>query len=75
MFDRARTNTSSIPYCDIVVTDKAMASHIRRRGLGERLGTVVLPPRRPLPASDHPLRADRSSRLDDPVARAVMPLL
>jgi hypothetical protein len=33
---------STIPYCDIVVTDKAMASHVQRSGLGERLDTVVL---------------------------------
>jgi hypothetical protein len=33
---------STLPYCDIVVTDKAMASHIQRTRLGERLDTVVL---------------------------------
>jgi len=33
---------STIPYCDIVVTDKSMASHVQRSGLGERLDTVVL---------------------------------
>jgi hypothetical protein len=33
---------STVPYCDIVVTDKAVASHIHRTGLDKRLGTVVL---------------------------------
>lgn len=33
---------SALPYCDIVVTDKAMASHIQRTGLSERLQTVAL---------------------------------
>lgn len=33
---------STLPYCDIVVTDKAIASHAVRTGLAERLGTVVL---------------------------------
>lgn len=33
---------SSLPYCDVVVTDKAVASHANRCGLAERLGTVVL---------------------------------
>ena len=33
---------STLPYCDIVVTDKAMASHIQRTRLSERLDTVVL---------------------------------
>lgn len=33
---------STLPYCDIVVTDKAAASHARRTGLAERLGTTVL---------------------------------
>jgi hypothetical protein len=33
---------STIPYCDVVVTDKAAASHVVRTGLAERLGTVVL---------------------------------
>lgn len=33
---------STLPYCDIVVTDKAIASHARRTGLVERLGTKVL---------------------------------
>jgi hypothetical protein len=34
---------STMPYCDVVVTDKAVASHANRTGLAERLGTVVLP--------------------------------
>ncbi len=33
---------STIPYCDVVVTDKAVASHANRSGLADRLGTVVL---------------------------------
>jgi hypothetical protein len=33
---------STLPYCDIVVTDKAVASHIERTKLSERLGTIVL---------------------------------
>jgi hypothetical protein len=34
---------STMPYCDVVVTDKAVASHANRTGLAQRLGTVVLP--------------------------------
>lgn len=33
---------STMPYCDIVVTDKAVASHANRSGLAQRLATVVL---------------------------------
>lgn len=33
---------STLPYCDIVATDKAIASHAIRTGLAERLGTVVV---------------------------------
>jgi hypothetical protein len=33
---------STLPYCDVVVTDKAAARHVHRTGLAERLGTVVL---------------------------------
>lgn len=33
---------STVPYCDIVVTDKAVASHLRRTGIVERLNTTVL---------------------------------
>jgi hypothetical protein len=33
---------STLPYCDIVVTDKAVASVANRTGLAERLGTRVL---------------------------------
>ena len=33
---------STLPYCDIVVTDKAAASHAVRTGLAERLQTTVL---------------------------------
>jgi hypothetical protein len=32
---------STLPYCDIVVTDKAVASHVRRTGLDERLKTIA----------------------------------
>ncbi len=33
---------STVPYCDFVVTDREMASLIRRAKLDERLGTTVL---------------------------------
>jgi hypothetical protein len=33
---------STLPYCDIVVTDAAVASHVKRTSLAERLNTVVL---------------------------------
>lgn len=33
---------STIPYCDIVVTDKAAASHVNGSGLADRLGTTVI---------------------------------
>ena len=33
---------STLPYCDVVVTDKAVAAHATRSGLAERLSTVVL---------------------------------
>ena len=33
---------STLPYCDIVVTDKAVASHAKRTKLAERLNTIVL---------------------------------
>ena len=33
---------SALPYCDVVVTDSAVASHVRQSRLGERLNTVVL---------------------------------
>ena len=33
---------STLPYCDIVVTDKAIASQIRKTGLSERLNALVL---------------------------------
>jgi hypothetical protein len=33
---------STLPYCDIVVTDKAMASHVMRASLAERLHTTVV---------------------------------
>ncbi|HJP66420.1 MAG TPA: hypothetical protein VKA30_08975 [Actinomycetota bacterium] len=33
---------STVPYCDVVVADKAMAARVRRARLDERLGTAVL---------------------------------
>ena len=33
---------STLPYCDIVVTDKAVASHANQTKLAERLGTIVV---------------------------------
>lgn len=33
---------STVPYCDVVVTDTAMASHARSTGLADRLNTRVL---------------------------------
>lgn len=33
---------STLPYCDIVVTDKAVASHVKRTDLARRLDTIVL---------------------------------
>lgn len=33
---------STLPYCDIVVTDKAVASIVRSTRLGDRLGTITL---------------------------------
>jgi len=33
---------STLPYCDIVVTDKAVASHVTRTHLAERLDTIIL---------------------------------
>ena len=33
---------STLPYCDIVVTDTEMADHVRRSDLPERLGTAIL---------------------------------
>jgi hypothetical protein len=32
---------SSVPYCDVVVTDKEAASHLRQTGVADRIGTVV----------------------------------
>lgn len=34
--------SSTIPYCDVVLTDKAVASHAQRSGLAERFDTAVL---------------------------------
>jgi hypothetical protein len=41
---------STLPYCDVVVTDKAVASHARRTGLTDRLGATVLSALHELPA-------------------------
>ena len=41
IFDIAALATT-LPYCDIVVTDKAIASHATQTGLAKRLNTVVL---------------------------------
>ena len=41
---------STLPYCDVVVTDKAAASQIRRSGLDIRLNTIVLASIADLPA-------------------------
>ena len=32
----------AVPYCDIVLTDKEMASHVKRTRVDKRMGTVVL---------------------------------
>ena len=34
--------SSVVPYCDIVVTDKAAASHVNATGLAQRANTIVL---------------------------------
>jgi hypothetical protein len=34
--------SSTIPYCDVVLTDRAVASHAQRTGLAARLNTGVL---------------------------------
>ena len=36
------TVASAVPYCDVVVTDREMASLVRRTKLDKRLGTIVL---------------------------------
>ncbi len=33
---------STLPYCDIVVMDNAVAAHATRTGMAARLGTTVL---------------------------------
>lgn len=42
---------SAMPYCDVVVTDKAACSHATRSGLAERLETIVLSDLSLLPGS------------------------
>ena len=32
----------TVPYCDIVVTDKEMTSHVKRTGVDKRMGTIVV---------------------------------
>jgi hypothetical protein len=34
--------SSTVPYCDIVVTDREAASHLNQEGVARRFGTVVL---------------------------------
>jgi hypothetical protein len=34
---------SSVPYCDVVITDKRIADHANRTGLAERFGTTITP--------------------------------
>lgn len=41
--------SATMPYCDVVVTDKEMASHATHTGLASRLNTVVLSDLRDLP--------------------------
>jgi hypothetical protein len=41
---------SALPYCDVVVTDTAVAAHARRTGLAARLDTIVLSEVNELPA-------------------------
>ena len=40
----------AIPYCDVVVTDRSMWSHVTRHKLPERYDTVVIPRLAQLPA-------------------------
>ena len=41
---------SVLPYCDVVVSDKAVVSHVKRSGLEDRLGCAVLSRLADLPA-------------------------
>lgn len=41
---------STLPYCDVVITDRAVAAHANATGLANRLGTVVLGRLADLPA-------------------------
>lgn len=41
---------SAVPYCDIVVTDKAIASTVNQSGAADRLGCTVVPKLTDLPA-------------------------
>ena len=41
---------STLPYCDIVVTDRAVAAHANATGLAKRLGRVALARLADLPA-------------------------
>ena len=41
---------STLPYCDVVVSDKAVVSHVERTGLADRLGCTVLSNLSELPA-------------------------
>jgi hypothetical protein len=42
---------SVLPYCDVVVSDKAVVEHVKRSGLEDRLGCTVLSRLADLPAS------------------------
>ena len=33
---------STIPYCDVVVTDKAMSAHVMQTGLAKRMNSIIL---------------------------------
>ena len=38
-----RSLALTIPYCDVIVTDRSMCSHVERHHLPERYDTVVIP--------------------------------
>ncbi len=61
---------STLPYCDIVVTDKAVAAQATQSGLADRLGTVVLSRLEDLPSHlGAPGRDSPAARR--PVARTI----
>ncbi len=61
---------STLPYCDIVVTDKAAAAQATQSGLADRLGTVVLSRLEDLP-SHLGARGHDSPEARRPVARSM----